>query len=616
MLELAARGNVISSISEPVCSKAIKKKLMEISPTKPRQNRNVGAPKKYVGIRQVVKGTTAKQTPGTYKHGMENPLIISLIQHNPRLLGQILSIRDPLLAMNSDYIISLLSSRGQNDPVRTRRKRNNNGAAAVIQQRKKMSDGKPAFLKSMDEIGEDVEEETMHTECSENEIMENIAKEEQKFLEDVIEETQLLRSRRGAHGDSHTGRTRTRMDFESTSISVSVDEMEAIGPKNKKESVPEIVLIKRQLQKEQQGVHCCEEDIVYASYDKEVQNDSIEGFYTDSARHCWDESEIDDLHWLTHEMEKEYEEFLQWTKPRTETSDRDDYQVGKKNYETNQGCRSTTNTNVLNVSKKAKPPLAQRAHGYKASMCLTRGPRCDLGIYDTAEEAARAYDMHVLARRTLGKKIVEEVQIRKRVKARRAAYIEMQKAVMIEGVTPQVAAQRALKAANAAFDAVKPDRYLTSEKVLYPELNCHSVLWDVSGGCAVGAVGRAGVPCDEEASKVAKAKTAEVWKTANAMLDGAMPGKALAGVLKDTILTNSEDEQTSTGPSKMGMITENPSLPNEAVDHNLESAPVLDQTIMHMKNELESLSTKIVRKSEEIARLIDLEKSTISLLKE
>ena len=65
---------------------------------------------------------------GSFEHGINNPIIKSLLRSNPRLLGQILSTRDPLAALRSDYIMSLLvTPRGENDlPMRDKPKRKRN----------------------------------------------------------------------------------------------------------------------------------------------------------------------------------------------------------------------------------------------------------------------------------------------------------------------------------------------------------------------------------------------------------------------------------------------------------------------------------------------------------
>lgn len=239
------------------------------------------------------------------------------------------------------------------------------------------------------------------------------------------------------------------------------------------------------------------------------------------------------------------------------------------------------------ASSKAK-------YRYKATMNLTRGGHCSLGIFRTAEEAALAFDRHVLARRTLAKKIVEEFRIRRAVKVRKAAFKETRRALEVDNVTPEVAAKRAHAAAMHAFKKVKTDTYLsTSEKVQRPELNADgaSEFYDADEDDEeeLAAI-------DDEGIAAARANLEELAKVSTAMIAGGNPFDALEMCL-DLV---KEEEDTFTAESEP-LFADGGSL-----------AAKIDELTAEQKTLTDSLKAR----GNEIARLIKLEESMMPLLRE
>merc|ERR1712151_1454604 len=79
------------------------------------------------------------------------------------------------------------------------------------------------------------------------------------------------------------------------------------------------------------------------------------------------------------------------------------------------------------ISKKTTSQQQQQTpkYKYKASITMvSHGTRCDLGTYDAIVDAAKEYDKFELGRKTLGRKLLEEYDIRRRVYARRASYLQ------------------------------------------------------------------------------------------------------------------------------------------------------------------------------------------------
>ena len=363
-----------------------KKRKGVIMPVAPQQ-------RKRIGVRRIlikdddssISILAGVERNGSFEHGINNPIIKSLLRSNPRLLGQILSTRDPLAALRSDYIMSLLvTPRGENDlPMRDKPKRKRNrtlGATATPSENesKKKKRGPEVLLSRLgcDEIKEHgtatVKIEvagaskggnqvggSADVDCIEKWSM--VTQDEVEFLKDVLDENCRLRRRR----TESTGFTKWK---------------EINGNAVGKESyIEEQTLAK---------------------------------------------VEPTDLVWLTEKMESEWETFEEW--------------AGKPQCTLNGSCESEQKIEQENIimncdaqryksNEERGSNYSSRAtkHRYKAEMNLTRGPRCNLGIYQTAAEAENAYDRYVIGRKMLGKMVLQEFDIRCRVKTRKAAYLEM-----------------------------------------------------------------------------------------------------------------------------------------------------------------------------------------------
>ena len=462
--------------------------------------------KKIIGVRRLLArdGDEKDLTIGhAYEHGIENPIISSLITSNPQLLGRVLFTRNPAAATQSDYILSLLTSQGHGNIRRDNSRRRSAAAAALSASSDQLNGGHTARAgskrkadKILGSLGvEDADAglrndvAALVTEHGENggllgdteeDDLAIITREEEKYLLDVLEERATA---------SRTG----------TASSAAAD--------------------------------------------------------------------VEDLTWLTAEMEREYKLFLAFTKDEASSDSGDDDNEAKDN--------------AKSFGK----------YRYKATMTLTRGAgQCALGTFRTAEEAAVAYDRHALGRRTLSKKIMEEFQLRRSVKARKAAHVEMRRALEIDRVTPELAAKRAHAAAMHAFESVTTDAYLSSSgKVTAPELNADGALdffrideYDKEELLAI----------DDELIVQARANLLEVNKVSAAMLDGGMPDAAL-----ETCLAFTEEKGTD-----LELV--------DAVDGTLSTQ------INGLITEYKGLTESIASRGSEIRRLIKLEESVMPLLRE
>lgn len=142
---------------------------------------------------------------------------------------------------------------------------------------------------------------------------------------------------------------------------------------------------------------------------------------------------------------------------------------------------------------------------FKASMRIAGRTACDLGTYRTEEEAAKAYNQGVIARRFIGIKLLEENHLTRTVKARKADYEKMkvnetfffivcilnnhrnqqpdkhsiiciyifhQRVVLENCVSPHDASKYTGTAASRAYDkCAKPNIFFTSNEVISPDLN-------------------------------------------------------------------------------------------------------------------------------------------------
>jgi len=465
--------------------------------------------KKIIGVRRLLardgdeKDLAIGDSPHAYEHGIENPIISSLITSNPQLLGRVLFTRNPAAATQSDYILSLLTSQGHGNIRRDNSRRRSAAAAALSASSDQLDGGHTARAgskrkadKILGSLGVDYADAGLRndvtalvTEHGENggllgdteeDDLAIITREEEKYLLDVLEERATA---------PHTG----------TASGAAAD--------------------------------------------------------------------AEDLTWLTAEMEREYKLFLAFTNEEasSDSGGDDDNEV---------------NDNAKSFGK----------YRYKATMTLARGAgQCALGTFRTAEEAAVAYDRHALGRRTLSKKIMEEFQLRRSVKARKAAHVEMRRALEIDRVTPEVAAKRAHAAATHVFESVATDTYLSSEKVTAPELNADGALeffrideYDQEELLAI----------DDELIVQARANLLEVNKVSAAMLDGGIPDAAL-----ETCLAFTEENGTD-----LELI--------DAVDGTLSTQ------INGLITEYKGLTESIASRGSEILRLIKLEESMMPLLRE
>ena len=481
--------------------------------------------KKILGVRRVLSKAGDEDgivtNPREYEHGHDNSIISCLIASNPRLIGLALSARDPLGALSDDYILSLLHSRGENEIRRDNPGRRSVSASAA-------SAGgatqKPASASSNKKKAD--------------KILGSLGLDDaDPSLRRDVEALVMRRT---------------------NSVSSTMDNEDSlIGGEDEDSENNDQILRSEEL---------------YLRDVLEAMGDDGDG--TRALGGDDDANDDDGLTWLSKEMEQEYKQFLKFA-----ADDEDDEDDDGEDSNVNGGGGGEEDTGEPSVAR-GKPK-----YRFKATITLSRGVNCHLGLFHSVEDACEAVDKATLARRTLGKKIVQEGSIRRAVKARKAAHQETITALERDRVIPAIAAKRAQVAAAHAFTEVEVEAFLTSDKVMQPELN-----WDgrVDEFYRLDEEDDEELGLDEDAADALALKRSNLQGLENlssAMLDSDRAGIALDMVMKDLDL---------------------PDLVDEEGDDELAAAI----------SEYQELAKSLAARGKELERLIRLEESTRPILEE
>ena len=481
--------------------------------------------KKILGVRRVLSKAGDEDgivtNPREYEHGHDNSIISCLIASNPRLIGLALSARDPLGALSDDYILSLLHSRGENEIRRDNPGRRSVSASAA-------SAGgatqKPASASSNKKKAD--------------KILGSLGLDDaDPSLRRDVEALVMRRT---------------------NSVSSTMDNEDSlIGGEDEDSENNDQILRSEEL---------------YLRDVLEAMGDDGDG--TRALGGDDDANDDDGLTWLSKEMEQEYKQFLKFA-----ADDEDDEDDDGEDSNVNGGGGGEEDTGEPSVAR-GKPK-----YRFKATITLSRGVNCHLGLFHSVEDACEAVDKATLARRTLGKKIVQEGSIRRAVKARKAAHQETITALERDKVIPVIAAKRAQVAAAHAFTEVEVEAFLTSDKVMQPELN-----WDgrVDEFYRLDEEDDEELGLDEDAADALALKRSNLQGLENlssAMLDSDRAGIALDMVMKDLDL---------------------PDLVDEEGDDELAAAI----------SEYQELAKSLAARGKELERLIRLEESTRPILEE
>jgi len=484
--------------------------------------------KKILGVRRVLSKAGDEDgivtNPREYEHGHDNSIISCLIASNPRLIGLALSARDPLGALSDDYILSLLHSRGENEIRRDNPGRRSVSASAA-------SAGgatqKPASASSNKKKAD--------------KILGSLGLDDAD--PSLRRDVEALVMRR-------TNSVSSTMDNEDSLIG---------GEDEDSENYDQIL----------------RSEELYLRDVLEAMGDDGDG--TRALGGDDDANDDDGLTWLCKEMEQEYKQFLKFA-----ADDEDDEDDDGEDSNVNGGGGGEEDTGEPSVAR-GKPK-----YRFKATITLSRGVNCHLGLFHSTEDACEAVDKATLARRTLGKKIVQEGSIRRAVKARKAAHQETITALERDRVTPAIAAKRAQVAAAHAFTEVEVEAFLTSDKVMQPELN-----WDgrVDEFYRLDEEDDEELGLDEDAADALALKRSNLQGLENlssAMLDSDRAGIALDMVMKDLDLPDLVDEDGEEGDDELAAAI----------------------------SEYQELAKSLAARGKELERLIRLEESTRPILEE
>lgn len=493
--------------------------------------------KKILGVRRVLSKPGDEDdiitNPREYHHGHDNAIISSLIASNPRIIGLALSARDPLGALSDDYILSLLHSRGQNEI-----RRDNPGRRSVSAASAASAGGSGAGGAGQKPAS---------------------ASSNKKKADKILGSLGL------DDADPSLRRDVENLVMRRTnSVSATMDNEDSLigGEDEDTENYDQILRTEE----------------LYLRDVLESMGSGVDGASGDE--NSDDDANDDGLTWLSKEMEREYRQFLKFSADGESDKDGDENDGGGKE-----------------ASAESSVARGKAKYRFKATITLSRGVNCHLGLFHSMEDACEAVDKATLARRTLGKKLLEEHQIRRAVKSRKAALQETTTALERDRVTPAIAAKRAQVAATHAFTEVKVEAFLTSDKVMQPELN-----WDgrIEEFYKLDDEDDEELGLDDDAAEALALKRANLEgleKLASAMLDSDRAGIALEMVMKDIDMPV-------------------PDLMNEDPIIELGGGGGDDDELAAAAAEYQELTTSLRVRGEELKRLIQLEQSVQPLLEE
>ena len=497
--------------------------------------------KKILGVRRVLSKPGDEvdivTNPREYHHGHDNAIISSLIASNPRIIGLALSARDPLGALSDDYILSLLHSRGQNEI-----RRDNPGRRSVSS----ASSASASAGGGGTGAGGQKPASASSNKKKADKILGSLGLDDaDPSLRRDVENLVMRRT---------------------NSLSATMDNEDSLigGEDEDTENYDQILRTEE----------------LYLRDVLEAMGNDVDGASGDEDDGDGDAND-DGLTWLSKEMEREYKQFLKFSAGGDNDKD------GNEKNEGGGGSEASAEPSVA----RSKPK-----YRFKATITLSRGVNCHLGLFHSMEDACVAVDKATLARRTLGKKLLEEHHIRRAVKSRKAAHQETVTALERDRVTPAIAAKRAQVAATHAWTEVKVEAFLTSDKVMQPELN-----WDgrVEEFYKLDNEDDEELGLDEDAAEALALKRANLEgleKLAGAMLDSDRAGIALEMVMKDLDLPVPD------------LVEEDAIIEGGAGGGNDELAAAMA--------EYQELTTSLRARGEELKRLIQLEQSVQPLLEE
>ena len=239
----------------------------------PNSNSSTALHSKLYGVRKVLKKDESQLSNlgDGYKHGLDNPLIKTLINSNPKLLAQCLAYRYYVKGkICGDYVLSL-HLQGQQSESRSRKRsiikcndsekdketvKCSKGGHRVSQVPKNNNDNILESVFSRDSLNHDI-----------------IVEYELKYLRDVLNELRFLRKR---HSD---------LSSYASSNEVSNTKHPDLNDDTRR------ILFKN-------------------PYSSSLDDNTCQSNSTEY------DSECDDLNWLTHEMEQEWLQFLHFSDPK------------------------------------------------------------------------------------------------------------------------------------------------------------------------------------------------------------------------------------------------------------------------------------------------------------
>ena len=349
-----------------------------------------------------------------YKHGEDNPLILTLMKNNPAILHRIISTRNPMgmpwkADFNSKSEAGLGSSFGSIDNTYYNDRENIHLQEKMGCVDSKFNSEDHNFVETKDQTCESYNFTQLPVVSSNH-----------------SDHQVLLTARSNTDLDGHALEKRDRVEHVDTENDVKSCVTQVANEQNDiiendaiflQDVLEEEKMLQWKRDKRTNAInHECNIHSVTSSSRSSLKIEEDSNNILQGKKKRQHEFQKDDLIWLTQEMEKEWNDFVENQGSRAIFFD------GKMKEIFFQSNMHTSWNDEGSKGKKRKQK--RNKHRYRASIMTCKGPRCNLGIFDTSTRAAEEYDKYAIGRRTLGRKLLEEIRTRQRVAARKAAYNE------------------------------------------------------------------------------------------------------------------------------------------------------------------------------------------------
>ena len=371
--------------------------------------------------------------PYIYKHGRDNPLIIVLMKNDPIILKHILSTRNPM-AMAQFFESEMDHKINGNEW-------NSLQEYGIIQNQEKKQD----LYQAANYGDTNFHRDDIHVNCIEKKT--KWKNSESKIQNTFNKDIHININANNSHYEIGLSESSSRFHFNGLSSCMNLDSFKTnlfLKERHKSKNfdinknhhldneditgffVADALEESKRMQRRRDrraNVYEIESNQIDLSNDQRVKDDKRD---KEMIPNAFDE---ENLQWISQEMEKEWIDFVEKQGSRAIF------------FDLNFNHSATVGNGLPFISNQEQQscPDGKKRRGrksykntFKASIVVSRGPRCDLGLFDSSIQAAKVYDMYALGRRTLGRKLKEAMDFKQRVKARMAAFKDLKVCLLHE----------------------------------------------------------------------------------------------------------------------------------------------------------------------------------------